>query len=81
MNPIPVNFRRHFTTRNRKDPITVLIVGDRKLSVRCNAASCANTLGQKASKATPKSVRAKATANGWSIRPDGDYCPEHAAVR
>lgn len=54
-----------------------LVVGDRKLNVRCTHTGCGNTVAQKLSKATPASVRTKAVAQGWTVGAEGDYCPDH----
>ena len=55
-----------------------IVIGDRKLSIKCNHSGCASTIGERRAKATPQSVREKAAEQGWSIRDTGDYCPQHS---
>ncbi|NMN95849.1 hypothetical protein [Antrihabitans stalactiti] len=54
-----------------------MVVGNRKLNVRCTHAGCRNTVARKLSKATASSERTKAAARGWTIGTEGDNCPYH----
>ena len=56
-----------------------IVIGSRKLRVKCNHSGCPQEVAVKVAKGDVADARAKASSRGWSIRADGDYCPDHVS--
>ena len=56
-----------------------IVIGASNVRVKCNHAGCPHNVAVKVAKSDAVDARAEAASRGWSIRPDGDYCPDHVA--
>ena len=56
-----------------------IVIGSNKLRVKCNHGVCPSDVTVKVAKGDVSDARAKASSRGWSIRTDGDFCPDHVA--